>query len=239
MPDDRAALVGLHALVDGSWDAASSSRRESAGRLDRKCVAQGKQMAVAGHEQRIFGRGEGDEVVVPWIDRTGRGRVARTERDCRCARKPRDHMLRLVRRDVAAQLRIRERSREFSEQGSRDHELELAILPGQQEASRCAGRGEEGGDDDVRVEDGAQRSRPRPGRVLRFHSERDGLLLGKLAVLPQPLEQVQAKLAPECVLDDGAVATTRTCGPESDRAQDTLVDCQGRADFGHAGIKAS
>ena len=60
--------------------------------------------------------------------------------------------------------------------------------------------------------------------MLRFDGEGVGLRLRKSRLGPDPLEEVEPEVSPQCLLDHLAVATARAGGTELDRAEDVLVD---------------
>lgn len=75
--------------------------------------------------------------------------------------------------------------------------------------------------------------------MLRLDCEPQRTLLAEIVALPQTLEQIEAELPPKRFLDHFAVAFTRACAPNLDRAQDFLVDGQRGSHLGHIRIISS
>ena len=64
------------------------------------------------------------------------------------------------------------------------------------------------------------------GGVLRLDGQRDRLGLGEPVAVPKPLEEIEAKVAAQGLLDDLAVALAAARSPDLHCAQDFLVDGQ-------------
>src|SRR5581483_954806 len=96
--------------------------------------------------------------------------------------------------DAPAELRVGERTLELGEQRLGDDELEHAGEPAAEQLSRRPGRGEQGRDQDVRIEDGAH-SAPSPTRlVLCLDGKCKRLLFVEVVALPEAVQQVEAEL---------------------------------------------
>src|ERR1019366_3181843 len=87
---------------------------------------------------------------------------------------------RLFGRDASAQLRVGERAFQLGEQGLRDDELELPGGPASDDLPRRSAAREQGGYEDVRVEDGAHSAPAAPRRVLGLDSECERLFLAEV-----------------------------------------------------------
>ena len=75
--------------------------------------------------------------------------------------------------------------------------------------------------------------------VLCLDGERDGLVFRQVVALPEPVEQVEAELASQHLLDHLAVALPRPRAAHLDGAEDLRVDRQRRARLRRLGITAS
>jgi hypothetical protein len=152
--------------------------KEGAGRLDRDFAGEREHVSIAGDEDGALGLGQGDQVVVAAVAAIG-GTVSRVWRvggEDRPVAEERCERGRLVLGYALAELGVGERAFEPGEQGVGDDELELAAQPVGDELRRGAGWGEQGGDQDVGVEEGAY-SAPAPARgVLGLDGERECLL---------------------------------------------------------------
>jgi hypothetical protein len=152
--------------------------KEGAGRLDRDFAGEREHVSIAGDEDGALGLGQGDQVVVAAVAAIG-GTVSRVWRvggEDRPVAEERCERGRLVLGYALAELGVGERAFEPGEQGVGDDELELAAQPVADELRRGAGWGEQGGDQDVGVEEGAH-SAPAPARgVLGLDGERECLL---------------------------------------------------------------
>jgi hypothetical protein len=71
---------------------------------------------------------------------------------------------------------------------------------------RRPGRRDQGRDQDVRIEDGAHSAPSSTRLVLRLDGECERLLLVEVVALPEPVEQIEAELAPQRLFDHLAVA---------------------------------
>ena len=200
--------------------------------LDRKVIGEREQMLVAGDKDGSLAFGEGKQVVVPGVCGMVRG-SRRIGCEDRAVAKQRDVVRCLTRRDPRAELGVGERPLEFREQRFRDDELEVAGEPARDELSGRAARREEGGDEDVRVEDDAHSAPTSPRLVLGLDGERCGLLFAHVVAVPQPLEQVEAELTPQRCLDHRAVAFAGARPADLHGAQDVLVDREGRVGAGN------
>ena len=196
-------------------------------------------MVVTRDQLRPSGDRQRDQVVVSGVDRASGRFIAGVGHHCRVPPQPLDGGVRVVGRDALAELGIRERSLELRKQEGRDDELEAAGPPSLKQARGGADRRDERGDDDVRVEDRAQRSASRPGRVLRLHRQGDRVRFRQGRSAPQALEEVESQVAAEGFLDDLAIALARPRGADLDPPKDVLVDRQRRSYLCHTGIIAS
>jgi hypothetical protein len=85
----------------------------------------------------------------------------------------------------------------------------------------------------------ARTQRRRGGAVLRFDGERERLVLTDVVALPETLEQVEAELATQRVLDHFAVTLASASAANLHRPQYVLVDRQRRPHLRHNNIMAS
>src|SRR5205807_1359856 len=74
---------------------------------------------------------------------------------------------------------------------------------------------------------------------LSLEGESERVVLGHVVARPQPVEQVEPEVATERLLDDFAVSFARPRRADLHRAQDVLIDRQGRSRLRHIGIIAS
>ena len=91
--------------------------------------------------------------------------------------------------------------------------------------------GEDGRDQDVRVENRPHSAQTPPRRVLCLDGGRVCLLRRQVVALPEPGEKVEPELAPECLLDDLAVAPARARPMNLHGPEHRLVDRQRRANL--------
>lgn len=181
--------------------------------------------------------GKRHEVVVATV-----GRTAGDDRRVGCEHssisEQCDEIGRIVGRNQSANPRVYEGSFELSQKQVRHDELELAGQPARDDVrGRAAGR-EQSCDQDVRIEDGSH-SAAAPRLVLSVDGEVERLLLTELAVLPQPVEEVEAEAVAQRFFDDLSVALTGSRGTDLDGAEDRLVDGQSGSNFRHHRIVAS
>jgi hypothetical protein len=187
---------------------------------------------VARDENCSLRLGEREEVVVVGVGGAARGRVV-VGREPHCLAEKLDNRAGLVYCDPLANLPVRERPREFGQQRPRDDQLELASEPTRDNVCRRSASGEERGDEDVGVEDGAQSAAAGACLVLGLDGELEGLPLAQIVSLPQAIEQVETELAAQSLFDYLAIALPGPSSAHLDRAQNLLIDCERRPHLGH------
>jgi hypothetical protein len=182
---------------------------EGAGGVDRELVGEREQVLVAGDEDGTFAFGEGEQVIVARV-----GRAARRIGWVGCVDGPVAEQADELGCFLCAHTLAQRRSLELGEKGLGDNEPRTRRRPAADQLRRRPGRGEQGRDEDVRIEDGAH-SAPSPmRRVLRLDGELERLLLVEVVALQEPVERVEAELAPQRLLDQLAVALA---GARADR----------------------
>ena len=87
--------------------------------------------------------------------------------------------------------------------------------------------------------DGSHADAPSARLVLRLDRQRDGLVVGELCPLPEALDEIEAEIPAEGLLDHLAVAPARSCCAHLHGSKDFLVDRERRPHFRHHGILAS
>jgi hypothetical protein len=126
---------------------------------------------------------------------------------------------------VRAELWVLEGATQLCEQVLRDDELKIPIQPASQQGCGHNGGCQEGGNQDVGVENGSQ-SFPaaRPRSVLSFDGEPHGVILAHTVLIPESLEEIEAEIATKRLLDDLAVPLSLTGGPYSDPSKYVFVE---------------
>ena len=213
-------------------------REELGGCANRERPGEPEDVPVAGHQDRALRLGQCDEIVVAGVRRATwcGNRIV-----CEVAARPQqlDELGGLCRRDTAAKLRVAERAFELDDHQIGHDELERARTPPRDDLRRHAPGRQDGGDQDVRVEDGAHSALRRACLVLRFDGQLVRLVRREIVAGPEAVQKVEAELAPECVLDDLAVALPTARGADLDGAKDAFVDGERRSHLCHNHIIAS
>ncbi len=151
-------------------------------------------MLISGHEHGPLGFCKGEEVVVAGIGRA-RTHVFWIRGEYRGLPENADEFGGPCRADSLLDLRIRKGAVELGEQQLGHYELMLAREPAGGDLGRRPASGEQSGDEDVRVENCSQ-SATTSRFVLGFNGKRRCLVLGHVAALPKPFEQVESEFAP-------------------------------------------
>jgi hypothetical protein len=143
---------------------------------------------VAANQDRSPGGSERDEVVVSGIARMDRRLFIRVIDERRRSGDPVDEGMSILLRDPATELWIGKCSFEFFDKEGGDDQVELAALPGAQDVGGAAGRREERGDQDVRVENRLHEPSARlvTCPMLRLDGERGRIVFGEVVFRPEP-----------------------------------------------------
>jgi hypothetical protein len=157
--------------------------------------------------------------------------------DCTLAEKV-DKLRGFVLRHASANLGVGERPVEFSKQLFGDNDFELAPQPPTEQLRGSPGGGEQRGDKDVRVEDGAHSAAP-TSLVLGFDGEFECGFLVEITALPEAVEQVKPEFSSQRLLDYLAVALPAAGTTHLDRSQNLVVNRQRGSYLRHLGIIAS
>ena len=183
--------------------------------------AEREEVLVAGDEDRSLRLGEREEVVVARIGGATRGRLGvgcapRCRREARRTRWP-------PLRGCACGSSGRRAHRELREERLRDDKLEPAGEPARDELRRRSASGEERGDENARVEDGAHSAAAGACLVLGLDRELQRLPLAEIVCSKDaPAGRNRARGATP--LDYLAVALPCLHPPHLDRTQNLLVD---------------
>jgi hypothetical protein len=132
-----------------------------------------------------------------------------------------------------------ERTRKLGKERVRDDQREIAGEPARDDLRGRSALGEDRGDEDVGVEDGAHSAAAGACLVLGLDRKLKRLPLAEIVSFPQALQQVKTEFAAQGLFDHLAIALPGPRCAYLDRTQNLLVDRKGSAHLRHICIRAS
>lgn len=218
----------------------SEQRKEGGRGVDRQGLVEPEKMAVARDNDGTGRHRQGDEVVVTRVRRPNQRWLGRVIDHPRLALNQSDRRCCIAGGNAATDLGVGKSSLQLGQEKRRCNQVIGTVQPGPQDLRRRPVRCQQGRDDDVGVEDRPHGSAlGAPSVVLSLDGQLHSLSLLEVAASPQPVEEVQAKVAPDCRLDHRAVALPSAGRQHPHRTQHLLIDREGRASLRHIGILAS
>ncbi len=195
-------------------------------------------MSVTGNQLCVLARRTREQVIVTGINGVNRRRILGVRHNLSKLLEQANEASPVFGCDSSTDLWLGKRSLHLVEERSTDDKLELTTEPQFDQTRRSAFSRDQSRDEDVGVEDGPH-ALGAAALMLRLHRETESLFLVEVGVLPDALEQIEPKIAPERFLDDVAVTAAASGRLHAHGTQNPLVERDGGSRLGHNCIIAS